>query len=342
MEGVFETLGDEPMTSVDGRPTVGMQRALYGCQTSVLWAHFFDRLGFRLVLTPPTNPLISKLGIEAVTAETCYPVKVSLGHVKMLLGKTSLLFLPSIISIEVKNPGEVGFFCPMVQGNSYISRAALDIDMSSVLNPVVHLNQGTGRLAQELWEQTGRKIGVGKRTIESALLYAKEREADFTNDLIKTGRKFFEELNAGSPGVIVTGRPYNLYDERLNLRLGRSLSKIGLSAIPMDFVDCSNVDISDFPSMYWGLGARILRTAKMIGGTNGIYGLHLTNFGCGADSFLEHFYKYCMGEKPYLILELDEHSGVAGVMTRLEAFKNVVYNSAGAVPEQEQEPRFAN
>jgi predicted nucleotide-binding protein (sugar kinase/HSP70/actin superfamily) len=330
------------MPSVDGRPTVGVQRALYGYETSVLWAHFFDRLGFRLVLTPPTNPLISKLGIEAVTAETCYPVKVSLGHVKTLLGKTAWLFLPSIISIEVANPGEVGFFCPMVQGNSYITRAALDIDMSSVLNPVIHLNQETGRLAQEIWEQMGKNLGAGKREIESALSYAKMREAAFRGDLIKAGRRFFEELNAGSPGVIVTGRPYNLYDEKLNLRLGRSLSKIGLSAIPMDFVDCSGIDISDFPSMYWGLGARILRTAKMIGGANGIYGLHLTNFGCGADSFLEHFYKYCMGEKPYLILELDEHSGVAGVMTRLEAFKNVVYNSAGAVPGKEKEPRFAN
>jgi predicted nucleotide-binding protein (sugar kinase/HSP70/actin superfamily) len=34
-----------------------------------------------------------------------------------------------------------------------------------------------------------------------------------------------------------------------------------------------------------------------------------------------------MGDKPYLILELDEHSAVAGVMTRLEAYKNVVENT---------------
>ncbi|MBP1738511.1 MAG: CoA activase, partial [Deltaproteobacteria bacterium] len=56
-------------------------------------------------------------------------------------------------------------------------------------------------------------------------------------------------------------------------------------------------------------------------------GLHLTNFGCGADSFIEHFYRHLMGPKPYLILELDEHSAVAGVMTRLEAFKNVIENT---------------
>ena len=79
--------------------------------------------------------------------------------------------------------------------------------------------------------------------------------------------------------------------------------------------------------MFWGLGARILRAARWIKQHPFAFGLHLTNFSCGADSFLEHFYKHIMGDKAYLILELDEHSAVAGVMTRLEAFKNVIENS---------------
>jgi predicted nucleotide-binding protein (sugar kinase/HSP70/actin superfamily) len=127
--------------------------------------------------------------------------------------------------------------------------------------------------------------------------------------------------------VVVSGRPYNLYDDRLNLRLGQNLAKIGVSAVPMDFIDVSGVDLSDFPSMYWGLGARILRTAKFVKSRPEYFGLHLTNFGCGADSFIEHFYKYIMDDKAFLILELDEHSAVAGVMTRLEAYKNVVENT---------------
>jgi len=95
----------------------------------------------------------------------------------------------------------------------------------------------------------------------------------------------------------------------------------------MDFIDVSSVDLSDFPSMYWGLGAQILRTAKFIRSRENYFGLHITNFSCGADSFVEHFYKYIMGDKPYLILELDEHSAVAGIMTRLEAYRNVVDNT---------------
>ncbi|MFH1124665.1 MAG: hypothetical protein V1758_13505, partial [Pseudomonadota bacterium] len=93
------------------------------------------------------------------------------------------------------------------------------------------------------------------------------------------------------------------------------------------FIDVSSVDLSDFSSMYWGLGAQILRTAKFIMGRPHYFGLHLTNFSCGADSFVEHFYRYIMGDRPYLILELDEHSAVAGMMTRLEAFKNVIENT---------------
>jgi predicted nucleotide-binding protein (sugar kinase/HSP70/actin superfamily) len=43
-----------------------------------------------------------------------------------------------------------------------------------------------------------------------------------------------------------------------------------------------------------------------------------------------------MGDKPYLILELDEHSAAAGVMTRIEAYKNVIENSLAKLQPQTQ------
>jgi len=58
-----------------------------------------------------------------------------------------------------------------------------------------------------------------------------------------------------------------------------------------------------------------------------IYGFHLTKFGCGADPFIEPFYRRLMGPEPYLILELDAHSVVAGVMIRLGAFREVIENT---------------
>ncbi len=327
MFGVFEELKGEALREVEGRPTVGMQRSLYTLQTGVLWAHFFDKLGFRLVLSPPTNSHIASAGIESMTAETCFPVKVSHGHVKQLVGKTAYLFLPSIITMPTPTDEETGFYCPLVQSNPHMIRAALGIDRKDILNPVLHLKHDLSTLALEMAEQMSEKLGKSRRQIRKALEYAQQRQNQFLTELHKKGKEVLEAHAAGKPLAVVTGRPYNLYDERLNLRLGQNLSKIGMAALPMDFLDVSSVDLSDFPNMYWGLGAQILRTAKFIKSCSNTFGLHMTNFSCGADSFVEHFYRYIMGDKPYLILELDEHSAVAGMTTRLEAFRNVAENT---------------
>jgi len=343
MAGVYQELKEGPLMEADGRRTVGMQRALYGHQNAVLWAHFFDRLGYRLVLTPLTNAHISKIGIETMVAETCYPVKVSHGHVKELVGKTAYLFIPSMIDMATPTPNEKGAFCPMVQANSYMVRMALGLGTASILNPEIHLKHDIDTLAMELTDQLKSRLGVSRKDIREALAYGLEREAQFKQALYKRGAELLAGHDPETPLVVVTGRPYNLYDERLNLRLGKNLAKIGVSALPMDFIDVSSVDLSDFPSMYWGLGAQILRTAKVVERHPFYFGLHLTNFGCGADSFLEHFYRHIMGDKPYLILELDEHSAVAGAMTRLEAYKNVIENSMQKLrASREPELKMAN
>jgi predicted CoA-substrate-specific enzyme activase len=325
--GVCEELKGEPLMEVEGRPTVGIQRALYTLQTGALWAHFFDKLGFRVVLTQGTNSQIVSSGIESMTAETCFPIKISHGHVKELSGKTRYLFLPSIITMPTPEKEESGYYCPLVQANQYMVRAALNLDGGSILNPTVHMKYDIPTLAMELSDQLSKRLDRSRAQIGEALEHGWEKQQQFLKELFLKGRQILDAHDPEKPLLIVTGRPYNLHDERLNLRLGQNLAKIGLSAMPMDFVDVSSVDLKDFPNMYWGLGAQILRTAKFIRERPDTFGLHMTNFSCGADSFIEHFYKYIMGDKPYLILELDEHSGVAGVMTRLEAFKNVVENT---------------
>jgi predicted nucleotide-binding protein (sugar kinase/HSP70/actin superfamily) len=326
LAGAYEELKDEPMMEADGKLTVGMQRALYTIQTGVFWAHFFDQLGFRLVLTSSTNNRISKAGIEIITSETCYPVKVSHGHVKELVGKTSFLFLPTIVDMPTPEVSEAGFYCPLVQSNQYMTRMALGLDEDRILHPIVHLKYDRSSLAIELAEQLSSPLRRQRVEMKRALEYALERQDEFIKELQQKGREIIETHGPDNPLVVVTGRPYNLYDERLNLRFGQNAAKIDIAAIPMDFIDTSFVNLFDFPNMYWGLGAQILRTARFIKSNPNYFGLHLTNFSCGADSFIEHFYRHIMGEKPYLILELDEHSAVAGMMTRLEAYKNVIDN----------------
>jgi predicted CoA-substrate-specific enzyme activase len=333
LKGLYHDLGDlkkgdkedsRAIFEIDGRPTVGMQRALYNHHMALFWASFFDQLGLRLVLTPKTSDRISKLGIESMTTETCYPVKVSHGHVIDLIGKTRYLFLPNIVNLPSQGEEKTSVYCPLVQGNQYMLKTALGIRDGQMLNPTVHLKHDLDLLSIELHEQIGKTLSASQGRIKEALDVAFSAEEKFENEIYQKGAEITSSLAKNQPLVFVTGRPYNLYDERLNLRLGRNLAKIGLTALPMDFFDLRGIDLSDFPKMYWAMGARILRAAKLIKNTPNFFGLHLTNFSCGPDSFNEHFYKYIMGDKPYLILELDEHTAVAGAMTRLEAFKNVI------------------
>jgi len=330
MAGVYKELEDKPLMEIDGRPTIGMQRALYGHHTAILWAHFFDRLGYRLVLTPPTNARISAKGVEKAVDGICYPVKVSYGHIEQLAGKTKYLFIPSLIKMPTPKPSETGFYCPMVQSNSHMARMAFDLDRASILNPVINLKHDPATLALEIYRQMGARLSVSKKSIKESLAHAMERQRQFIAEMQLQGRRILRKLDSAEPIMVVTGRPYNLYDDRLNLRLGQNLAKLGIAALPMDFIDAGAVDLTEFPSMFWGLGAQILKTAKIVAENSNYFGLHLTNFGCGADSFVEHFYKSIMGDKAYLILELDEHSAAAGVMTRLEAYKNVIENSMQA------------
>ena len=51
-----------------------------------------------------------------------------------------------------------------------------------------------------------------------------------------------------------------------------------------------------------------------------LFGVYITNFSCGPDSFLVTYFRNIMGSKPSLTLELDSHTADAGVDTRVEAF----------------------
>ena len=93
------------------------------------------------------------------------------------------------------------------------------------------------------------------------------------------------------------------------------------------------VPVDDIPVMdiYWHFGKAILRIADFVKKHEDIYPIYISNFGCGPDSFISHDFRYQLRGKPFLTLELDEHSADAGLITRCEAFLDSI---AGAIPEK--------
>ncbi len=102
---------------------------------------------------------------------------------------------------------------------------------------------------------------------------------------------------------------------------------MGVLALPMDFLPVDTVDdLDEIKPMYWRFGQKILGVAELIRKDPRLYGIYITNFGCGPDSFIQHFFKDRMRGKPYLEIEIDEHSSDVGAITRLEAFLDSLKN----------------
>ncbi len=307
-------------------PTVGIPLALHALEWGIFWSHLFAGLGCRVVFSPRTDTKLALSGVESMTAETCFPVKVFHGHVRYLMERTDYLFLPNVITMPAPEPHESGFFCPLVESSQYMVKAALTIPDHRLIRPTLYLKDGPRNLVEPFSKSLPKQLSPNPSHLEQIIAAAWKAQDDFRKELLRRGRAFIEQIPPDEPLWIITGRPYNLHDERLNLQLGRHLAKLGIKALPQDYLDLDSEDLKDFPKMYWGLGAKILRAAKKIARTPNWYGVHLTNFSCGADSFIEHFYRHILKEKPALILELDEHSAVAGILTRVEAYRNVVKN----------------
>lgn len=321
-------LGEPAQASLqdEGRPVVGVPMGLHSLEWGPFWVRLLAALGCRVLVSPATDNRIALKGVESMTAETCFPVKVFHGHVHILLDHVDYVFLPNLINMPVPNSSEAGMFCPLMESSQYVVRAALNIPDQRLVRPTLYMKDGPEAVSAALWRALPKGWKMNRGRVEAAVRAAWAYQQEFRRRVQEMGRAILSGVPMLEPVWMVTGRPYNLYDERLNLKLGRHLAKLGIWAIPADMLDVDGEDLSDFPRMYWGLGARILKGAKKIARTPHWFGVHLSNFSCGPDSFVEHFYRHILESKPALILELDEHSAVAGLLTRVEAFRNVVKN----------------
>jgi predicted nucleotide-binding protein (sugar kinase/HSP70/actin superfamily) len=109
------------------------------------------------------------------------------------------------------------------------------------------------------------------------------------------------------------------------------LARLGVVPVPLDFLPLDSVDArlySDRP--YWAAESKHISGAHITAADPNLFGLVLTNFGCGPNSFVIKIVEDIMGDKPLGQLEIDEHAAEAGIVTRLEAFVNTIKGYAAS------------
>ncbi|MGO8990003.1 MAG: acyl-CoA dehydratase activase [bacterium] len=311
-------------------PEIGIPRILYFHEMFPFWKAFFTEIGYRVVLSDITNKELIRKGVENVVAETCFPIKVSHGHILNLLEKgIKKIFLPSIVNLKPSHP-EIpnSSACPYAQSFPYAVPSAIDFKKNgvSILQPILHFGFEREYLEKELVE-FGRSLDRGSKRVRRALEKAEIFQALFYQSMLNRGKEVLGQVGPNDKVMVIVGRPYNSCDSGVNLELPKKLQDLGVLPIPMDFLPLESVaPTEEIQEMYWRYGQRILAAGKIIKENPRLYAVYITNFGCGPDSFISHFFRDLSKGKPYLQLEIDEHSADAGAITRCEAFLDSLKN----------------
>jgi len=330
---------DEP-DNPNGR-TVGIPRVLFFHELYPLWKAFFTELGFRVVLSDPTNRHIIRQGVENIVEEPCLPIKLAHGHVLNLLEKEpDLIFLPVQCTMEkLSDDFHKSWNCPLTQALPFVLRSSTRVrealttpegKRSQILQPVIHPDRGRDWLKRIL-RKAAKDVGItSKDRIDEAIAEG-FRSLDAFNDWQQQrGREILAQLKHDEKAIVVIGRAYNTYDEAMTLNIPEKLRDMDVLAIPIDFLPLKSVagEVGkSHPNMYWKAGQKILCAGRIIACDPRLFGLYVTNFACGPDSYMLKFFTKETEGKPFLTIEIDEHSADAGIITRCEAFIDTIRNA---------------
>ena len=319
----------------EGGVTVGIPASLFTNTFYPLYAHFFANLGVRTVLGTAPDPD----GMEAAGAPFCHPVVLGHGLVKGLLDqKVDWLFLPHVKNSALEAREEESCTCPFVQAEPYYLRATFHDQLAPRLLTAV-LTFDDHRTLRRAFGGIAARLGFSRRAGRAAFDAAWEQLLAMFREMKEHGRRFLADLKPEETALVLFGRSYNAFSRLGNMGIPHKFASRGYRIIPHDFLPVEKMEGEGDDRMYWTSGLGILRGARFILGHPNLFGVYITNFSCGPDSFITGYFRSLMGDRPSLTLELDAHTADAGVDTRIEAFLDVIrgYRELNLPPREEDD-----
>lgn len=306
------------------RKTIGMPRALFTYGMYPMFRAFFEALGYNVLLSDPTDEQTIRLCQEYALEETCFPVKLINGHVAELVARgVDYIFFPDLYT--AMHPDSVSrqdYGCAYMQLAFKLVNRAMELDKRGIklLAPTIAFNLGQdfmrasfGKLGETLGrtpEQVGRAMQLGMQAFK-----------DFEARREESVQEAFKDIAPDDKVFVLISKIYGVADPFLNLGIPDRLKGMGHKVIP--FYSLPEITTGgQHPNMFWPFGQHILEAARMVREHPNMYAVFLTHHGCGPDTVFTHYVKEIMGDKPYLNIEVDEHSSDVGVATRVEAFVN--------------------
>jgi predicted nucleotide-binding protein (sugar kinase/HSP70/actin superfamily) len=319
---------------------VGIPRALHFYRYFPFWKKLLEELDAELILSPPTNKKIVEEGVTHGFGELCIPIKIYYGQVLKLVRENpdlDYIFVPRYVA-EVKE----AYFCPKFLSLPDVIKILPEVP--KILNFEVNVKEfPIATSAIELGKELGRTQNQSLNAYREAQKYFEEyhnflREGAPVNHalrLVERNRPFTlpKKKHKGDIRFLLLGHAYNIFDTFINLDFQKKLRDQGVEVITIENLPESlfkePVIINRRLRNYWRHEEEIMQSIRYFltkgrGEIDGV--IFLISFACGPDSLISELIMRDMKVVglPFLEIIMDEHSGEAGLLTRVESFVEMV------------------
>ncbi len=292
----------------------GMARVPQVYEYYPFWHEFLKSLGVKLTLAPRSTRTLFLKGLKHLNVETCLPMKALAGHFHYLKEQgVKKIFNPAILNERIA-PDVKSSYCPYIQASSRFFKGAFDFEW---IEPIVNNYLMADSFKHE-HIQLALTRGFSKKQAAEMYEAACEAQNAYDTRLESAGRDFLASLADDGRAVVILGKPYHSSDAFLNMNIGPILRKLGVKALPADLYPF-DPGLAPRP-VTWKYQSRLAMIAAEIAHDPRLFPVFITFYGCGPDAFTFRHLREAFGQKPFLTLEMDEHSSTAGMITRLEAF----------------------
>ena len=319
--------------------TIGLPAAVHMVDDLVLWKKFFTTLGISTVTSENYKEGL-KRGKHLSRAEFCAPISAMHGHTAYLLEQADFVFLPFYLEKKAKDVRRQN--CYYTQFLPSLVSMVGDEASERIVRPVIRYLYTSFHTKMELYRML-KKIAVQPKSFLE-VSHAYDSALDYDNECRVKFRQLYKEKTkaADDVQVVFVGRPYTILVPSMNAGIPHIFNTLGIDTFYQDMVESPGKTTSEVEpllrELHWDHAAKIIEVSEVIAKSDNIYPVYVTSFKCSPDSFGVDYFKSIMeaNNKPYLVLELDEHDSSVGYETRIEAavrsFRN--HRNATAVPMQ--------
>ncbi|MDI6872192.1 MAG: acyl-CoA dehydratase activase-related protein [Bacillota bacterium] len=314
--------------------SVGIPRTLFYYTYFPMWKRFFAELGAQVVASGHTSKQILDDGVRVAVTDACVPVKVMHGHVLDLVAKkVDFLFLPRVVCTNRRT-----VYCPKFLGLPDMIRSSVR-DLPRLIDVRFDARAGRLELLRAAFKVgrlfTGNKLRI-LRALGHSLTDLRRYKRLLVSGLGPQAAMGALERQTGGQATgglrfAVVGYPYIVHDRYLSLDLLGKLRRLGVEPVTVEMVPPRELSACQVlrKDLFWTYSDEAVRAAHYyLERPEEIDGLiHLTAFGCGPDSVVDKVIELMAKKRqavPFMSLMIDEHTGEAGLMTRLEAFTDLV------------------